>query len=178
MGSFIDKTDQLESFNLLFKQNYTKIFLTIYFYTNDRYIAEEAVQQAFIIAFKKINDLKNKDKFVSWVTSIAINEAKHLLKKQSEDKIISLTDIHQNLYSKDIEESVDIKNDVQNVLKQLKDQEAEILVLKYITDLPLRQICDLLGINISNAKIRLLRARKSFRSLIEETFNKEIGGGL
>lgn len=172
------KIDQAESFELLFKENYTKIFLTIYYYSNDQYIAEDAVQQAFIIALKKMNQLKDKDKFVPWVTSIAINEAKHLLKQQSGNRIISLTDVHQNLYTKDLEESLDLKNDVQDILKRLKDQEAEILVLKYITDLTLRQICDLLGINIPNAKIRLFRARKSFRSLIEETFHKEIGGGF
>lgn len=64
----------LNIFEILVKQNYEKVYRTVYSYTKDNYTSEDAVQQAFIIAYNKLDQLNSKDKFASWVISIAINE--------------------------------------------------------------------------------------------------------
>lgn len=66
----------LDVFEILVKQNYKKVYQTVYTYTNDKYISEDAIQQSFMIAYNKLHQLNSKDKFASWVIAIALNEAK------------------------------------------------------------------------------------------------------
>ncbi|AFQ43505.1 RNA polymerase sigma factor [Desulfosporosinus meridiei] len=164
--------EKMDMFEILVKQNYEKVYKTIYFYTKDKYVSEDAVQQAFAIAYSKLNQLNSKDKFASWVTSIALNEAKHILKNKNNKKITSITDFHIEplLYSE--EDDIILKEDVNNTLTKLKHHDNQFLVLKYYADLTLQQISDLLGINLSNTKVRLHRAKDAFRKLINQEINQ------
>lgn len=162
----------LDVFEILVKQNYERVFKTIYFYTKDKYITEDAVQQAFVIAYKKLNQLNSKDKFDSWVTSIALNEAKKMLKNKSNKKITLNTDFYIESISYNEEDNINLKQDISNALDRLQHKDNEILVLKYYADLTLQQISDLLGINLSNTKVRLHRAKEAFRKLINQDINQ------
>lgn len=166
----------LSMFEILYRENYSKVYKTVYFYTRDKYISEEALQQAFIIAFKKIGSLVEKDKFSSWVTVIALNEAKHLLKKQSEIKIVPIDEL--NLIGKTENKffAAEIKTDIDNVFKKLKPQEAEVLIYKYYADLTLEQISSIMNISIANVKVRLYRAKDSFKKNIGESSDYEQEG--
>jgi len=167
----------LDVFEILAKQNYKKVYQSVYYYTNDKYISEDSVQQAFMIAYKNLNQLKSKDKFAAWVISIAINEAKRLLKYNNNAKITTITESHLNKLSNGKEENdIEIKEDINNLLNQLNHKETEILVLKYHADLTLPQIAKLLGISLSNAKVRLHRAKEKFRNLIDKDLNLTMGG--
>ncbi|WP_425803734.1 RNA polymerase sigma factor [Desulfitobacterium sp. Sab5] len=166
----------LSIFEVLYRENYNKVYRTVFFYTRDKYITEEAVQQAFIIAFGKIENLTEKDKFASWVTVIALNEAKHILKKQSKAKIIPLTEKYLSDKAGSDILTVEIKTDINNIFKKLKPQEAEILILKYYVDLTLEEISSIMNISIANVKVRLHRAKESFRKVVDSISNYEQGG--
>ena len=167
----------LELFEILAKQTYERVYQTVYYYTKDKYISEDAVQQAFVIAYNKLNQLEFKDKFASWVISIALNEAKRMLNNKNNDKITLLTDLHLGMLSdSSLENDIELKEDINNVLKRLNKKEHEILVLKYYADLTLPQIAMLLDINLSNAKVRLHRAKEKFRNLIDKDLNQNLGG--
>lgn len=165
-------SNNLDVFEILTKQNYKKVYQTVYSYTKDKHISEDAVQQAFIIAYKKLDQLKFKEKFASWVISIALNEAKRILNNKHNAKITPLTDLHLNILSDSKDNNVELKEDIYNVLNKLKEKETEILVLKYYSDLTLQQIADFLGINLSNTKVRLHRAKENFRKLINQDLNR------
>lgn len=164
----------LDLFEILCKNNYDRVYRAVYLYTKNQQITEDAVQQAFVIAFRKLDQLKDKDKFHSWVITIALNEAKRVLINQSKHKIIPLTEIEFSLASDDSQ--FYLKDEVQTSLKQLKTNESEILYLKYYADLSLEQISKFLDISLSNAKVRLHRAKVSFRILLSKD-NEDFGGG-
>lgn len=166
----------LNIFEILVKQNYEKVYRTVYSYTKDNYTSEDAVQQAFIIAYNKLDQLNSKDKFASWVISIAINEAKRILKDKHNKRIIPLTDLHINTLSNSNATDMELKEDINSILNKLKQKETDILVLKYYADLTLQQIADLLEINLSNTKVRLHRAKEKFRKIIDKDDNQNMGG--
>ncbi|MDR3585036.1 MAG: sigma-70 family RNA polymerase sigma factor [Desulfosporosinus sp.] len=169
----------LDIFEILVRQNYEKVYKSIYLYTKDKWISEDAVQQAFVIGHTKLYQLKSKDKFASWVISIALNEAKRMLNNKNNVKITPLTDLHLNMLPDSKENHIELKEDIDNFLNKLKKKETEILVLKYYADLTLQQIADLLGINLSNTKVRLYRAKEKFRQLIDKydkDSNQNMGG--
>jgi len=166
----------LDIFEILVNQNYKKVYQTVYTYTKDKYISEDAVQQAFMIAYNKLNQLNSKDRFASWVISIALNEAKRMLHDKNNAMITSITDFHLNQLPDSKEYDIELKEDIGNVLNKLKQKDMEILVFKYYADLTLQQIADLLGNKLSNTKIRLHRAKEAFRKLIDNNINENIGG--
>jgi len=48
----------------------------------DRAIAEEAVQAAWLIAWRKLGKVREPDRVRPWLVSVAVNEVKQLLRKQ------------------------------------------------------------------------------------------------
>lgn len=167
----------MDVFEILCRNNYERIYRSVYLYTKDRQISEDALQQAFIIAFNKIDQLREKEKFASWVITIALNEAKHMLIKQSHHKVVPLIDnVHSDIPS--ITDHIDLKNDTKDLLRKMKGPEAEILILRYYADLTLEEISKALDISLSNAKVRLHRAKASFKQLMTVDSNQSIGGGF
>lgn len=168
--------DILAAFEVLCQEYYGKVYQTVYFFTRDKFVTEDAVQQAFVIAFQKINDLKSQDKFSSWVTAIALNGAKHLLKAKSEAKVIPLNDTLPANYNESFPD-VETRADVRHVLRALKPQDAEILLLKYFADLTLEQIASVKNVTQATVKMRLHRARESYRrAILLDTTKHDIGG--
>lgn len=166
----------LDIIEILVKQNYKKVYQAVFALTKDKYISEDAVQQAFVIAYKKLDQLNSKDKFCSWVISIALNEAKRMLIRKNSDKITSITDYHLSTLSYEESGDIELREDINDVLNKLKQKDTEILILKYYADLTLVQISNLLGIKLSNAKVRLHRAKEEFRKLVDSDYNQNIGG--
>lgn len=166
--------DFLDFFEILTRQNYEKVYKTVFLYTKDKWISEDAVQQAFTIGYNKLDQLKSKDKFTSWIICIALNEAKRMLIEKYNARITPIADFHMKLsHSNEID--IELKEDVNNILCKLEKKEAEILVLKYYADFTLQQITDLLGINLSNAKVRLHRAKEKFRKMLDNDL-QNMGG--
>ena len=48
----------------------------------DRVIAEEAVQAAWLVAWRKLGDVREPERVRPWLVSIAVNEVRQLLRKQ------------------------------------------------------------------------------------------------
>jgi RNA polymerase sigma-70 factor, ECF subfamily len=165
----------LDIFEILVKENYDKVYRVIYYYTRDQFLSEDAVQQAFVTAYSNLHQLKAKDKFASWVITIALNEAKRMLKNNNCPTVTPITDAHLGKYQDNMETAIELKVDMNTVINKLKQKDTEILVLKYYADLTLQQIADFLGLNISNTKVRLHRAKEKFRDLFDQD-HQNLGG--
>jgi RNA polymerase sigma-70 factor (ECF subfamily) len=50
--------------------------------SGDHAIAEEAVQAAWLVAWKKLDKVRSPDNLRAWLVSVAVNEAKHLLRSR------------------------------------------------------------------------------------------------
>jgi RNA polymerase sigma-70 factor (ECF subfamily) len=50
--------------------------------SGDHAIAEEAVQAAWLVAWKKLDKVQSPDHLRPWLVSVAVNEAKHLLRSR------------------------------------------------------------------------------------------------
>ena len=69
---------QMQLYNLYGKA----MFLIAYRYVKDQFIAEDVMQDAFIKAFKNIDNYKNEVAFGAWLKRIVINQSIDQLKKK------------------------------------------------------------------------------------------------
>ncbi|MHB1652433.1 MAG: RNA polymerase sigma factor [Desulfitobacteriaceae bacterium] len=156
-----------ELFEILFRQCYDKLFRVTFSITRDRELSKDAVQQAFIQAYRKMNQLRDKGKFSAWVTAITVSQAKDLVKSAMRHKVIPITDDIQTAIVPDsFEQAYLIKDQVIQVLKVLSADEAQILVLRYYADLTVEEISSALNITLSTTYARLRRAKTNFKQTL------------
>lgn len=58
--------------------------------SGDHAIAEEAVQAAWLVAWKKLAKVRSPDHLRPWLVSVAVNEAKHLMRSRGRRSKIEL----------------------------------------------------------------------------------------
>lgn len=155
----------IDMFERLCEAHYADIYYTVCYITKDPLLAQDGVQQAFIKAFREFHTLRKREKFNSWIVAIALNEMKHIQKREAHLKIVPIDSNLHTIAAAD--DDLDMKLDVQEVLNKLNEHEAEILVLKYFADLSVARISEILEISENNVKQRLHRARLKYQELTE-----------
>ena len=127
--------------------------------------AKDAVQEAFIIAFRKLKSFKGKSKFSTWFCRIVINEALKQVKKREQDLYEYRDTPH--VFAEDISQTLaSIKEEQQKyfidlALQNIPSKEALTLTLFYLEEYSVEEVSDLTGWSVSNVKVILFRARKS-----------------
>lgn len=146
---------------------------------NSDLVAEEAVQDAFIQAYRSLSKFKGKSTFSTWFYRIVVNESLKKNKKKklqyipidevfSDEQIIDLrADAIEHLH---VEEQREIINEI---LSKLKESEALLLKLFYLEEKNIDEITEITGFTKSNCKVTLFRARKSFAKMYENKVTKE-----
>src|ERR1051326_116446 len=90
------KQGDMAAFERLVKRHTDKLFRIAIRITKCHEDAEEAVQDAFIKAFSKLEAFEERSRFSTWLTRIAINTALMKVRGKAKYKTLSLTDNEQN----------------------------------------------------------------------------------
>lgn len=141
--------------------------------------AEEATQDAFVKAYNKLSDYSGESKFSTWLYTITRNTCLSRLRAKKTEittyKEVTDTEVGS---TNNIEASLNLKNKqqiVNDVIKQLNEEEASIITLYYISEQSIDEICSIMGITNSNAKVKLYRARKHLKALLDKHYAAEMG---
>lgn len=156
---------ELGALSVLFEEHYTTVFRAVLLYCRDRLLAEDATQEAFLQAFKKIHTLRNKNKFPGWVFVIATNIVKKEFKKNKNTITVDSTGIEDNL-SYDPFKNIENKKEIESVLKKMSYKHREALILKYCFDLSLEDIAEKTGARKGTVKSRVSRAKERFKVVL------------
>lgn len=127
---------------------------------------EDAVQEAICKAFYKLSDLRQPKYFKTWLTRILINCCYDLLRQQK--GLVPLEILPEEGVSEERKTSLD----VQQVLRDLGENDRLVLTLYYLNDISVKDIAGMLAISEGAVKQRLSHGRKKFRQVYEE---RELG---
>ena len=160
----------------LYERHSRKVLPRIYRITKNREDAEDAFQDAVLRAFVHMKGFEGRSNFSSWLTRIAINSALMVLRKRrggSEISIEQLSDDPENLRTWEPRDHADTPE------ASYARRESEELLHKTVQRLPgifrdavelhhsgeysTGRIAEELGISVSAAKSRLMRARRTVR---------------
>ena len=138
--------------------------------------AEDVLQEAFIKAWKNLNEFDENLKFSSWIYRIVHNTTITEWKKSrsyGKDKRQELDEeIFQNLPSSlDIEKEANQrfdKKNIQKVLRLMPENYREILVLKFLEEKNYKEISDILKKPNGTIATLINRAKKSFYETAKE----------
>lgn len=158
-----DSNAQLLIYNKYYKAMYNSAFRIL----NDRFEAEDIMQEAFLAAFSKLTTFKGKVAFGSWLKRIVINKSLNQLKKNTRynDLKIEL----KNNYN-DTEEEIDYSminaKQMLSGLNQLKPNYKIILTLNLIEGYDYEEISEILNYSNENVRTIISRAKKKLKQLL------------
>jgi RNA polymerase sigma factor (sigma-70 family) len=137
----------------------------------NRVDAEDVLQEAFIIAFKNLHQLKEAMQFGGWLRRIVVNECIRHSKKQFyfNDWDDTEHELKTNDADTDWFTSVDM-NLVHQQIKALPDGCRQVFNLYVIENYGHKEIANCLGISESTSKSQYHRARQ----LLKERITKEM----
>lgn len=139
--------------------------------------AEEVCQEAVLKAFSHLSSFRAEAKFSTWLLQITYNEARMKLRKARPHLYESIDDQQQNeegdFWPKDyadwrpipseLLEQNEIRQAVQNAINSISPSYREVLVLRDVQQLSIKETSTILGISEPNVKTRLHRARLLLR---------------
>lgn len=144
--------------------------------------ARDAVQDAFISAFKSIRSFASQSQLGTWLHRIAINSSLMKLRSQrrrAEEDIDGylprfMEDGHQvepsvpwNETAEDAMQRAELRDLVRKSIDQLPETYRTILLLRDIEELSAEETAKILGINRNTVKVRLHRARQALRAILD-----------
>lgn len=144
----------------------------------DRHEAEDAAQEAFIKAFVNIHTYDPEKKFATWLYRIATNLCIDRIRKKKPDyhldAEISGTE-GLNMYSQiasaeelpeEAVENSELQEIIQSAIFKLPEKYRSVIILKYIEELQLQEIADILELPLGTVKTRVHRGREALRKYL------------
>ncbi len=163
---------------VLIKRHKQRLYSFIYSKIQDRDITEDVFQDTFIKVIRtlKKGNYNEEGKFLPWVMRIAHNlvidhfrksNRMPTFKNTDEFDIFSvLGDGNLNAEKKIIQEQ--IYNDVRELVKELPEEQKEVLVMRMYKDMSFKEISENTGVSINTALGRMRYALINMRKLIEK----------
>lgn len=132
---------------------------------------KEIVQETVYKAYKNIKSLKEPKYFKTWLSRILINVSNDYLRKKG---MVDL-ELDEKAYIKEVtvEDSVEIKIDLYNAIDTLEDKYKDAIILRYINDLKIEDISEILDRPINTIKTHLRKALKDMKKLLKEGYSNE-----
>lgn len=133
--------------------------------------AEELTQDVFIKVFRLLSSFKEESSFSTWIYRIATNTAISAVRKKRYDTLHLDDAAYSNIPEEVIDEALDNDNEEQlqrlsTAIDRLNADERALITLYYMNEKPVASVAEILGLTISNVKIKLLRTRKKLYLLL------------
>lgn len=144
-----------------------KLYRTAYALLWNDADAADVMQDCIIKAWRRLDSLRDDERFSAWVMRILINECRSLQRKNKHRTI----SFDEAIGDKEptVDEPVDLG--LRQALNELSPKLRLPLILHHMDGYSLDEIADMLHLPISTLKGRLYEARKKLRILIEREGN-------
>lgn len=150
------------------------VFRVTFGVLRDRGLAEDAVQETMIRAWRGLDGFRGDSSERTWILRIAHHTAISALRRRR-DRSTAPEDLprdHTGDRTADPAARAAGRADLAAVgaaLNQLDEMSRSIVVLREVEGLSYQQIADALGVNVPTVKTRLLRARRTLQAALSPT---------
>jgi RNA polymerase sigma-70 factor (ECF subfamily) len=162
-----------KEFTELVNKRIDVLYRIAFTYVKNEDLASDVVQDSILRSYKHIENLKEKEKFNSWITTILVNRCREVLRQNKKVSFFELKEEildHNkvtNVYYDNDYIKVENKIDVLNMLQNIDEKYREVITLKYLGDYTLEEISNILDIPQGTVKSRLNFGIKKLRTLME-----------
>ena len=150
----------------IYRKFHTQAFTVAARICNNRELARDVTQEAFISAFKRMHQYRGDAPFWAWLRRVIVNHAVSALRKLPRHDAVQLEDYMW--FGDGDQEGLGRCMDLEQALQQLDDEDRMIVWLHDVEGYKHLEIAALVGKTESYSKTRLNRARAKLRALIAD----------
>lgn len=145
-------------------QTYEKDLLRLCcMYLKDRTMAEDAVQETFVKAYRNLKNFRGESNEKTWLVRIAINVCKDMQRTawfQNLGRMVNLDDVK-------LPQETEVRSEVVEQIMSLPKKLKEVVLLFYYENMNQSEIAEALGVSVTTVHRRLNKAREVLRLLLQ-----------
>lgn len=152
-----------EEFEAFFAATYPRVVRVLGLGWNDQPAAEEATQEAFARAFRRWSRVREAARPDAYVYVTAVN----VLRRRArivEDPVASAA---ERIGERDAVEEAGVRIAVRLAIDTLPPRQRQAVLLRYVADLPVSEVAEVMGCAVGTAKSTLHRALRSLNVELE-----------
>ena len=157
-----------QDFCHLVEQYQTALLRMCYIYLHDMAMAEDAVQETFLKAYKSATEFRRDSSEKTWLMRIAINTCRDIQRTawfRHVDRRVKLELLREP--STQVEEA---NQDLTLAIMKLPNKLKEVVMLRYYQDMKISEIATALNLSPSSVSGRLGRAMDKLRTVLERGY--------
>jgi RNA polymerase sigma-70 factor (ECF subfamily) len=169
------------AFEVLMRRHNGKLFRVARAILKDDAEAEEALQDAYLEAYRHMGDFRGGARLSTWLTRIVINQALMRLRKQKRDRIVvpfgSERATEQGLAEADVSDErsetppgatlrAEIRRALERRIDELPIAFRTVFVMREVEDMTVDETAECLSIPAATVRTRLFRARALLREAL------------
>ena len=160
-------------------QFYDPVRKFILAYVKDEWVADDLIQETFIKVQKNLDGVRDPAKLLSWIFRIAYNVChdhfRQAKRSSLNDRTIQqeIITFKEALVQKELEQH-QMGQCVQDKMDLLPPDYRTVLILSNIMTFSQKEIAEIMGISVANVKVKVHRARKKFRAILEDHCSFEV----
>jgi RNA polymerase sigma-70 factor (ECF subfamily) len=172
-----DSTAMEEFYNFYRNRLYNLILEQV---GRDQSIAEDLVQETFLAALSSLDKFRGDSQLYTWLRSIALHKINDFYRRQAREpkpkesspdfdamkQLEQIGDDEPETLS--VMESEEIRQSIRQVLGGLPHDYQKVLVMKYLEEMPVLEISQVMGRSPKSVEGLLARARKAMRDNLAE----------
>lgn len=163
------KGGSTEAFGELYEIYYKEMYCYACYVTGSEVLAQDAVSDAVLSAFRQIGSLKNAKAFKGWLFKILCAACKRYYTDNEKKKDLVYLDDENAVYAEPADfESLELSVELKKALETLSHQEREIVVLSVLGNYKSHEIAQMLDCPSSTVRSKLKRALKKLRTALDE----------
>lgn len=165
------KQGDADAFSTLYQMYYPKMKgICINILREDKAVVDDLVQDAFILAFVSLKDLKNTHRFSQWLTSITTNLVLKYQEKGKRYDFISLSEIEDEFSSVLEDDNTSRQSisyeEIMSAIDCLPEGYKKIFNMSVLDGLSHQEISELLDIAPHSSSSQLSRAKAMLRNIL------------
>ncbi len=166
----------------VYEQHYDRVRGFIMASVKNRWVADDLVQETFLRVLQNLSKVRDPAKLSSWIFRIAANLCQDYFRSPSR-KLMCFEDNPAGELPGDtsLEKKVEQYETsllVQDLIRLLPEPLRQVIFLCDIKEESQQETAELLGITLDNLKVRLHRARKQLKAIIEEKGHSPLTASL
>jgi RNA polymerase sigma-70 factor (ECF subfamily) len=159
-------TGDPDAFGELFRRHRDRMWALALRTTRDPEIAADAVQEAFIAAFRHADSFRGESAVTTWLHRIVVNSCLDRLRRIKPVAQLPDADLSALADPHDHHHSVDVRLDIQAALAQLPEGQRMALVLVDMHGLSTAEAASVMGVAEGTIKSRCSRGRTAMVPLL------------
>ncbi|MDH3732740.1 MAG: RNA polymerase sigma factor [Gemmatimonadota bacterium] len=166
----------------LYERHVDLVFRLAIRVVNDRDVAMDVVQEAFVKASRSISGFRGDSSFKSWIASIALNEARSWHRKRSRERQVSLDSVPEpeamERGAEEVMSDVELAGRAMDFIRTLPAQQRDAVMLRTTEGLSYREIAAIVGSSEGSVRVSYHHGMTKLREHMKTVLSSGTGDSI